>query len=757
MAGPGGGGGGMGRGGQGPGRGMSDDDAYLGKFYDGRLVKRMFKYARPYYKFMLIALVCLLLSSAVEIVKPYITKIGIDRYIVFNNRILRAYLLDKDEQINLLSQNGESLIRISPDQSHSFLSYLNLTEDIVNPKEPLSVSYVLNPFRYVFILKPYTLETQKAVRWERSGILGSVRYFLADSKTEKISEVSQKYPSLVNQSLDGRHYFLGIKSFKLMRRADIITMRSYDISGIVRIGFIYFIILIGSFIVIFAQVYLLTWVGQRIMKDMRLELFEHIEKLHLSYYDQNPVGRLVTRATNDVNTINEMFTSVAVNLFRDIFMFFGIGVAIFFMNVKLALILWATTPLIIFSTIVFRKAIRKAYRDVRTKLAEINSTLAEQFSGIKTIKLFARESENIRRFKQLNKEYFDANMRQLLVHAVFHPITAVILNIGVGLIIWFGGSDVIRTIMPLGSLIAFLSYVRMFFQPIQGFSDKFNIMQSAMASAERIVHILDTEPAILTPKNGLSKQSEGIIEFQNVWFTYSKEPEWILSDISFKVAPGEVIAIVGETGAGKTTITSLLPRFYDIQKGSIKVDGVDIRDWDLTALRLNIGIVLQDVFIFATDIKGNIRLNRTDISDERVIEAAHHVNAHTFIEKLPNGYNEIMPERGATLSTGQKQLLSFARVLAGDPRILILDEATSNIDTETEKLIQDALSRLLLNRTCLIVAHRLSTIKHADRIIVLHKGRIAEEGDHQSLLAKRGLYYNLYLLQYADQEKLNGQ
>ncbi len=480
-----------------------------------------------------------------------------------------------------------------------------------------------------------------------------------------------------------------------------------------------------------------------------------MQKLSLSFFDKNPIGRLVTRATNDVNAINEMFTSVAVNLFNDILKFIGIIVLLGYLSPRLLLVTSSTMPIIVISTIVFRRKLRKAYRVVRRRLAEINATLSEHFAGIKTIKHFAREAENIRRFRVLDGQYYQANMKQLLVLSVFRPVTAVVENLGIALLIWFGGKLVLSTTLPLGTLVAFVSYVRMFFQPIIAFAEKINIMQAAMAATERIVGILDTEPEVKSPPDAIVRETaDGDISFENVWFSYAKDKEeWVLRDISFKVKPGESVALVGETGAGKTTITSLLPRFYDIQKGDIKVDGIPIKKWDLESLRQKIGIVLQDVFIFASDVKGNIKLNKKDITDEDVKRAAKIVNADKFIEKLPNGYDEIMHERGATLSTGQKQLLAFARVLAFDPKILILDEATASIDTETEKLIQDALLKLLKKRTSIIVAHRLSTIKHADRILVLHKGKIVEEGDHQSLLVKKGIYYNLYLLQYADQEE----
>jgi ABC-type multidrug transport system fused ATPase/permease subunit len=395
---------------------------------------------------------------------------------------------------------------------------------------------------------------------------------------------------------------------------------------------------------------------------------------------------------------------------------------------------------------------------VRTKIALINATISEHFSGIMVIKVFARERENIRRFKEKNFEYYKANMRQIIVHGLFSPIIILFRNVGLALVLWFGGGQVVQNLLPLGSLVAFLSYIEMFFQPINALAEKFNIMQASMASSERIFQIMDTEPDVVDPKNPtVIDHVKGTVKFDGVWFAYKRLPDdsdwnWILKDVSFEVPLGESVAIVGETGAGKTTIISLLSRFYDVQKGSIEVDGVDIREWDLSRLRKHIGVVLQDVFLFARDIKSNIRLNDMNIDDGKVREVARIVNADKFIERLPQKFDEPVAERGSTLSAGQRQLLSFARALAFDPSILVLDEATANIDTETEQLIQEALWRLMEGRTSLVIAHRLSTIQHVDRILVMHKGRLIEEGNHQQLLAKNGIYFKLYQLQYKGQE-----
>jgi ATP-binding cassette, subfamily B, multidrug efflux pump len=504
-----------------------------------------------------------------------------------------------------------------------------------------------------------------------------------------------------------------------------------------------------GFVLEFIHFYLIALIGQKVMHDIRTELFAHLTRLSLKYFDNHPIGRLVTRVTNDVGTLNEMFTSVLINIAFDTFMLIGITVTIFLLNWRLALTLTLILPIIILATILFKIRFRKAYREVRVQLARINATLSEHFSGIRVIKLFARERENFKRFDTINQGYFKATIRMLTVDALFSPVIVIANNIGLALIIWYGGGLVIQDIIPLGTLVAFLTYIQMFYQPINAIAEKYNIMQSAMAASERIFQIMDEPDEMLG--SGLLKtlppEAKGRVEFRNVWFAY-KEEDWVLKDVSFSVEPGETIAIVGATGAGKTTIISLLMRFYEPLKGEILLDGIDIRTIDKASLRTMLGLVLQDVFLFTGDIKGNIRLNNEEITDKAIKDAAVYVNADSFISKIEGGYDAEVTERGSTLSMGQRQLLAFARALAFDPRILILDEATSSIDTETEQLIQDALIKLMKGRTSIVIAHRLSTIQHASKILVMHKGQVFEEGDHQTLLAKRGIYYKLYELQY---------
>ncbi|MBZ4666651.1 ABC transporter ATP-binding protein [Mahella sp.] len=532
----------------------------------------------------------------------------------------------------------------------------------------------------------------------------------------------------------------------------LFEVTAQSVAGITRISIIYLIITAATGIMNYIQIYVLQYTGQRIIYGMRQEIFTHIENMPLGFFDKNPVGRLVTRVTNDTDTINEMYTSVVVNLFRDAFMLIGIAGAMLLLNYKLALVAIAFLPIVIILTILYRKWATEAYRLVRVKLARINAFLSEHIMGMRLIQIFHREQPKQQEFEAIDEEYYDANMKQIKVFAVFRPAMDVIYSLTLAAILWVGGGDVIRNALEFGVLYAFVNYTMQFFQPIYEMAEKYDILQAAMASAERIFMLLDQKSTIEDPPAPLPLDHvKGEVEFKNVWFAYNDE-DWVLKDVSFHIEPGQTVALVGHTGAGKTSIINLLSRFYDIQKGQISIDDIDIRNVRQADLRRHIGVVLQDVFLFTGDIKSNIRLNEEGISEQKIKEVASYVNADHFIEKLPKKYDEPVMERGATLSAGQRQLLAFARALAFDPAILVLDEATANIDTETEALIQDALEKLSRGRTTIVIAHRLSTIQHADKIIVLHKGRIREEGTHQQLLAKRGIYYALYQLQYKNME-----
>jgi ATP-binding cassette, subfamily B, multidrug efflux pump len=504
------------------------------------------------------------------------------------------------------------------------------------------------------------------------------------------------------------------------------------------------------FIFSYFQTVLLNTVGQYVMFDLRREIYDKLQHQEISYYDRNPVGRIITRLTADVDALNELFTSGVTDLLGDLVMIAAIIGVMVYMDWRLTLITLLTVPMLFAATTWFRKGARRGFDLVRIKIARIYSFLQEHFSGAQTVQIFNAEAKSLRRFADINDEHRQANIETIYYYAVFFPLVDFIGAVGIALIIWFGGYRTMQHALTLGGLVAFIQYSGFLFQPIRDISDKYNVLQGAVVASHRIFKALDLPILITSPEQPQKRgRAEGRIEFDHVWFAYNDE-DWVLKDVSFKVEPGQSVALVGHTGSGKTTITNLLMRFYDVQKGRILLDGVDVRDWDLPSLRQNFAVVLQDIFLFTGTVESNIRLGREDISDERVRWAATEVRADNFIQRLPHTYKSEVRERGAGLSVGQKQLISFARALAFDPALLILDEATSSIDTETEQLIQDAIARVMRNRTSVIVAHRLSTIQRADTIIVLHHGEIREQGSHQDLLTMQGLYWRLYKLQYSD-------
>ena len=544
--------------------------------------------------------------------------------------------------------------------------------------------------------------------------------------------------------------------------------------GIAQIAAMYLGLLLLSFLFEFTQTYIMQWTGQKVMFDLRAQIFRHLQRLHVAFYDRNPVGRLVTRVTSDVDALNEMFTAGVVSIFEDVFVLAGIVVIMLNMSWRLALITFAVLPVIFFATSLFRKAVRESYRRIRIAIARINAYLQEHVTGIVVLQLFNREKKSYEQFEKINRTHMDAYKDAILAHAIYYPVVEVLSAIAIASVIWFGGNQVIRNTVSLGVLVAFMQYAQRFFRPIQDLSEKYNILQSAMASSERIFKLLDTPAEIVTPQAPRVPAGPGRIEFDHVWFAYrtlvqaAEEAarkgeklartttedgyDWVLRDVSFTIDPGDTVAFVGHTGAGKTTIISLLLRFYDVQKGAIRIDGVDIRDIDLADLRRRYGVVLQDPCLFSGTVADNIRLGSRWIADSSIEDAAEQVNVADFIRSLPGGFSEEVKERGSTLSTGQKQLISFARALAHNPKILILDEATSSVDTETEFRVRDALTRMVAGRTSIMIAHRLSTVQRANKIIVMHKGKVREIGTHQQLLANRGIYWKLYQLQYKDQE-----
>ncbi len=556
-------------------------------------------------------------------------------------------------------------------------------------------------------------------------------------------------------------------------------LSSQPLVGIAQISSIYIGLLLFSFLLEFTQTYIMQWVGQKVMFDLRAQIFRHLQRLHVAFFDRNPVGRLVTRVTSDVDALNEMFTAGVVSIFEDIFVLAGILIIMLDMNWKLALITFGVLPLIFQATGLFRRAVRESYRRIRIAIARINSYLQEHVSGIVVLQLFNREKKSYERFETINRTHMDAFKDAILAHAIYYPIVEVLSAIAIASVVWFGGNQVIRNAVSLGVLVAFMQYAQRFFRPIQDLSEKYNILQSAMASSERVFKLLDTKVEIESPHSPQVVDGPGRIEFDHVWFAYrtkaqaaeeavskgekpdtaalnahqdEDEYDWVLRDVSFTIDPGDTVAFVGHTGAGKTTIISLLLRFYDVQRGAIRIDGVDIREMDLVDLRRRFGVVLQDPFLFSGTVADNIRLGSRWILDSSIEDAAEQVNVADFIRSLPGGFAEEVKERGSTLSTGQKQLISFARALAHNPKILILDEATSSVDTETEFRVRDALTHLVEGRTSIMIAHRLSTIQRANKIIVMHKGKVREIGTHQQLLANRGIYWKLYQLQYKDQE-----
>ena len=546
------------------------------------------------------------------------------------------------------------------------------------------------------------------------------------------------------------------------------------VRGIEQLAGIYLATLTLAYALEFLQTYILQWTGQKVMFDMRSQIFAHLQRMHIGFFDRNPVGRLVTRLTSDIDALNEMFTSGIFAIFEDIFVLVGIVGVMLTMDWWLALLTFAVLPCILLITRIFRKYVRESYRRIRTAIGKMNAYTQEHISGMVVVQLFNREERAYRDFEAINRQHMIAFKDSILAYALYYPGVELLSSIAIALVIWAGGRGVLHHSVTIGVLVAFMQYAQRFFRPIQDLSEKYNILQAAMAASERVFKLLDTEAEIRSPAlaRDVTQAALGRIEFRDVWFTYQRltpeqgalvarsspaelaamtEIEWILRGVSFAVEPGETAAIVGHTGAGKTTIISLMMRFYDIQHGSILVDGADVREQDLHALRRHFGVVLQDPFLFSGTIAENIRLGSA-ISSARVRQAAQEVNLADWVESLPHGYDEELKERGAGLSTGQKQLINFARALAHEPPILILDEATSSVDTDTELRVRSALERMTVGRTSVVIAHRLSTVQRADQILVMHKGQLREHGSHQQLLAARGHYWKLYQQQYRDQE-----
>lgn len=700
-------------------KGLSED-IVRGKIYDKVLFKRLVAYLKPYKRLVIISFILLLLITATNLVSPVIAQRAVDEIIVSNRNLIE---FDDEYEKN-------EVIKKYPKIKFKYFKFNNKF-------------YLLFPNKKIqFIEKNVIKDFIDSGRfYEKIVILENTEQNKNLLKSIQIKEISDYKIAVLSSELNNLKKNGGIskEELKSLRIKDIKKLRIY--------GLVFFIVITLQLVFAFFQIYSINYASQHAMYDLRRDLFYRLEKMPLSFFDKSPVGRLVTRVTNDIGTLNEMFGNGLIQLIQESFVLVGIMIAMLIYDYKLALVTFSILPFTVVLFIFFIRKSRIIYRKVRKKLANINATLSEDISGFKIIQLFNQYKRKKNEFAQINGEYYSAARSMLKLFAFFRPVINSTRRIAVAVLLWYGGGQILQDRLSLGIFIAFLWYLDRFFEPVHHLSEKFNILQAAMAGAERIFDLMDKPVEDYKKEKKTDGKFKGEIEFRNVCLRYNENEE-VLKDISFKIKAGEKIALVGHTGSGKTSIISLISGLYPFQKGKIIIDGKDIQNYSLEELRGNIGIVQQDVFLFSGTIKDNIVLNNKTISDERMQQVSEYVNVHNFIESLPEKYYEPVMERGATFSVGQRQLIAFARVLAYNPAIFVLDEATSNIDTETEILIQDALKKLMENRTSIIIAHRLSTIQNVDRIIVLHKGEIREVGTHQELLKKEGLYYDLYRLQY---------
>ncbi|HPK59483.1 MAG TPA: ABC transporter transmembrane domain-containing protein [Candidatus Cloacimonas sp.] len=710
------------------GRGAHFEDELKNKIYDRRLFSNVIHYIKPYLKWVILSFLFLMLISGAEVIIPLIQRSAIDDYIV------------SDKTLAIFTQEDDYHEFINRYQKLGFKEY----------------KYGDNHFLVISSKDRNKMDRADLEKLKEKGILKEDTVFLVSAKDKNISILKQYLPENINPEQPNLTGWFKISSetiaipkeqLKELPKAKRLEVRSDASKQLLILALIFLAIITLRFVASYFQTVFTAYFSQTAMADLRHDVFAHLQKMPTKFFDTNPVGRLVTRVTNDIAAIDEMLASGVITIIQDVVLIITIVILMLALNWHLALVSFSILPLVIWVIVIFRRKTRVVYREVRKHLAVLNATLAEHIEGQKIIQLFNQYFHKRQEFADINQKYYLASIKQIRLFAFFRPIIHVSSQIAVALIIWYGGGKILQNVITIGLLMAFTQYIQKLFEPINDFSEKFNFLQSALASAERIFNLLALSPDDYREEKHQNIKLEGEIEFENVWLAYN-ENEWVLKDISFKVAPGEKIALVGHTGSGKTSIVNLILGMYPYQKGRILIDGKDIHNYSLADLRRNVGIVQQDVFLFSGNIKDNIALNNDELSDEEIIQVAKYVNADKFISKLPNGYNEPVMERGATLSTGQRQLIAFARVLAYNPSIFILDEATSNIDTETELLIQDALNKIIKDRTSIIIAHRLSTIQNVDRILVLHKGEIVEEGSHFELLDKQGLYYDLYRLQY---------
>jgi len=687
------------------------EEGQLGKPYNIGLLKRLIPYARPYKKILFLALILTLAITLFDLSIPYLPKIAIDKYILsfwyqVNYRVMPPDLVEA------FQKKYDHIVKKTKETGLGFLSSSKLKQ--VDPVD----------------LRHY----------QEREIISRERFYRISVKKRDQHRLFTHKEAIQGE---GPYLYIPVKAFKNVSYDTIIKLRHRDLNGVLLIGVFLLLLIGGSSFLNYWEYYLLEKCGQNMMQDMRMELFARIQGQSIRFFDRNPVGRLVTRATNDIENLNEMFKSVLITVFKDIFLLSGIIVVLVHLNWRLALISFILLPFVFGLTLFFSRQAREAFREIRKNIAAINAFLQERISGIRIIQLFVQEKMQLGRLKELNEKNYRASMRQIKIFAVFMPSMEVFSSVGIGLLLWYGGGKVISEQLTLGALVAFIGYIQMFFKPIRDISEKYNIMQSAMASMERIFGLMDQKEVIHEPEMPKRRErSEGYLQIKNVSFAYEKGFP-VLTDVSFEIKPGQVVALVGITGSGKTTVINLIERLYEFETGEILFNGLDIREWKIEELRSHIGLVMQDVFIFAGSIAENISLGDTKIPREVLKEVSRQANAYHYIMRLSDGFDHEVKEGGVTLSGGQRQLLALTRALAYNPTLLILDEATSSVDPETERLIQDSIFTLSRRQTTLIVAHRPSTIQQADRILVMHHGHIVEQGTHTELMALGNIYFRL--------------